>query len=177
MPRINYRLLVALAVSLGLHLLPLINWPSSRPLLPPKPPMIAAELRTTTLSANPVPLMLDAAKIPVQVASNVSPPAPKSIRPGLSKPTNWQAEVKRQLKKMDERGLFYPPEAIAQGLQGEVLILLMIDESGHISAARVEESSGYALLDNAALRAVRALHSLPADAPRETLLPVSFKLH
>lgn len=85
-------------------------------------------------------------------------------------------EIRKQFKKQHDDGLFYPADAIAQGLEGEVLVLMFLDESGRVSAARVEESSGQRLLDDAALRAVRALHSLPAAAPRETLLPVRFRL-
>ena len=66
--------------------------------------------------------------------------------------------------------------AFAQGLEGEVQVLLIINESGTVSAARVEQSSGQAILDEAALRAVRSLRSLPADAPREVVLPVRFRL-
>ena len=84
--------------------------------------------------------------------------------------------AKSILKKMDERGLFYPAEAIAQGLEGETLVLLILDESGKVSAARIEQGSGYRILDDAALQAVRSLHSLPANTPRETLLPVRFRL-
>ena len=73
-------------------------------------------------------------------------------------------------------GDFYPPEAIAQGLQGEVLVLLLLDATGNVTAARVEQGSGHALLDAAALRAVRALRSLPADAPRQTVQAVRFRL-
>jgi protein TonB len=54
--------------------------------------------------------------------------------------------------------------------------LLIIDENGEVSAARVEQGSGYRILDDAALRAVRSLRSLPANTPRETLLPVRFRL-
>ena len=176
MPRNDYRLLVALALSLILHLLPFLSQlPSSAP-APQKPRPIAAELRSATPPAQPLPLMIDETKIPTPVKNTTKPHPPKIVQPGPSKRQNWQAEVKRQWQKMDERGLFYPAEAIAQGLQGEVLILLMLDESGQVSAARVEASSGYPVLDNAALRAVRALRSLPADAPRETVLPVRFRL-
>ena len=77
---------------------------------------------------------------------------------------------------MHGKGLFYPAEAIKNGLQGEALVLLILDRDGHVTAARIEQSSGFRILDEAALQAVRALRSLPADAPRETLLPVSFRL-
>jgi protein TonB len=105
-----------------------------------------------------------------------SPPQITQQGPAPTRVNNWQDEVKRQIRKLDERGLFYPPEAITQGLEGETLVLLIINESGEVSAARVEQGSGHRILDDAALRAVRSLRSLPADAPRETLLPVRFRL-
>ena len=74
------------------------------------------------------------------------------------------------------RALPYPPEAVERGLQGEALVLLFLDASGNAIAARLEASSGHALLDDAALRAARTLRSLPDSAPREVLLPVRFRL-
>ena len=75
-----------------------------------------------------------------------------------------------------QRELPYPPEAIERGLQGEALVLLFLDAAGNAIAARIESSSGHGILDDAALRAARALRSLPAGAPREVLLPVRFRL-
>ena len=72
--------------------------------------------------------------------------------------------------------MFYPPEAIERGLEGEALVLLFLDEAGNAIAARIEASSGHAILDAAAVRAARTLKSLPASAPREALLPVRFRL-
>lgn len=114
------------------------------------------------------PLPQAAAPKPVK-----SEPKPDATR---GQPRRWQEEVRKQFRKQDERGLFYPAEAIARGLEGEVLVLLILDEAGHAVAARVEQGSGHPLLDNAALRAARGLRSLPADAPRETLIPVRFRL-
>lgn len=74
------------------------------------------------------------------------------------------------------RELPYPPEAIERGLQGEALVLLFLDASGNAIAARLEASSGHALLDEAAVRAARTLRSLPDSAPREVLFPVRFRL-
>ena len=67
-------------------------------------------------------------------------------------------------------------EAIARGLEGEVQVLLVIDENGQVVATRLEQGSGHAILDEAALRAARSLKSLPADAPRQTVLPIPFRL-
>ena len=54
--------------------------------------------------------------------------------------------------------------------------MLFLDPAGNVIAARLESSSGHALLDDAAVRAARGLRSLPDSAPREALLPVRFRL-
>ena len=71
--------------------------------------------------------------------------------------------------------LFYPPQAVAQGLEGEVILLLMLGEDGRLQSASIARSSGHALLDRAALDAARQLGALPGN-PRQTLFPVNFRL-
>jgi protein TonB len=71
--------------------------------------------------------------------------------------------------------LFYPPEAVARGLEGEVLLLLTLSERGQLVSATIARSSGHALLDQAALDAARRIDSLPGN-PRQILFPVSFRL-
>lgn len=85
-------------------------------------------------------------------------------------------EAARRAGEQIARELFYPPEAIERGLEGEALVLLFLDESGNAIAARIEASSGHALLDAAAVRAARTLRAMPASAPREAVLPVRFRL-
>lgn len=177
MIRTDYRLVAALALSLMLHLAPLLDEIISLAPKPSKPAPMKAELRPPPAIAQ-APL-----EMPEQAARHQAALPKKSVKPQIVQqgpaPTrirNWQDEVKRQLKKMDERGLFYPAAAITQGLEGETLVLLIIDENGEVSAARIEQGSGYRILDDAALRAVRSLRSMPANMPRETLLPVRFRL-
>ena len=71
--------------------------------------------------------------------------------------------------------LFYPPEAVALGLEGEVILLLILSDSGQLVAALIARSSGHALLDRAALDAAQRIGALPGN-PRETLFPVTFRL-
>lgn len=71
---------------------------------------------------------------------------------------------------------FYPPEAIARGLQGEVRLLLILSPAGDVLEARIASSSGHPLLDRAATEAAYALQRLSADGARELILPVIFKL-
>jgi protein TonB len=177
MTRIDYRLVLALALSLILHLAPLLP-----EFISPAPPPARAAPLEAHLRPTPAPVQAPL-MMPEQPALQQSAPAKKSAKPQIVQPgpaptriNDWQNEVKRQIKKLDERGLFYPAEAIAQGLEGETLVLLIINENGEVSGARIEQGSGYRILDEAALRAVRSLHSLPASTPRETLLPVRFRL-
>ena len=177
MIRTDYRLLLALALSLMLHLAPMLRELISFAPPPSKPPPMTAQLRPPS-AAPQAPLIMADQAAPQQAATPPKPSRAQIVQqePAVTHARNWQDEVKRQLKKMDERGLFYPADAIAQGLEGETLVLLITDEGGQVSAARIEQSSGYHILDEAALRAVRSLRSLPADTPRESLLPVRFRL-
>lgn len=174
MTRTNFRLLLALTFSLLLHIAPFIRDFVPQPKKPP-PPTLQASLKPPLPAPPPVPLSLEKpAPAAKAEASKKSVTTNSSKTPAETK--KWLDNVKQQLKKQHERGEFYPAEAIAQGLEGEVLVLMLLDNDGQVAASRVEQSSGYKILDNAALQAVRALRSVPADAPRETLLPVRFRL-
>lgn len=110
-----------------------------------------------------------------------SPPrltrAPDPLRPAAPAGALALAgEAARKAGEQIAKELFYPTEAIERGLEGEALVLLFLDEAGNAIAARIEASSGHAILDVAAVRAARTLKSLPASAPREALVPVRFRL-
>jgi periplasmic protein TonB len=115
--------------------------------------------------------------------SPVAPPPPESAeRDGLraARPGRAEALAPEQLDvalgRLSET-LLYPPEAVRQGLEGEVVVLLELGEDGRIMQAAVAGGSGYALLDEAALRAVQQLGGLgPSLANRAILLPVRFKI-
>jgi periplasmic protein TonB len=179
MTRTEYRLFAALALSLSLHLLPLLPdfdfGQNFRLTVAP----LNAELRPPPATPATPPLSLPEQPKPA------SEPPPKPSRPALSKPAEktrppaaktWPQAVREHFKKLDNAGQFYPADAIARGLEGEVLILLVIQSDGSVGGARVERSSGHPILDAAALKAVRSLQSLPADAPLEIVLPVNFRL-
>jgi len=91
-------------------------------------------------------------------------------------PARLTGDAARKAAEQLQRELLYPREAIERGLQGEALVLLFLDSSGNAIAARLESSSGHALLDDAAVRAARTLRALPDSAPRDVLLPVRFRL-
>lgn len=182
--RNKYRFPLALIASLLLHSLPwLLNQiPPPKPPLPPKPSLtatLAPQALPAPVAPPPPALILPEPPKP-ETRPPPAPPKPEKQKPRenpLNAPKTWNLAIAQQLKSLKDRQEYYPQEAISQGLQGEVLVLVIIDENGNITAARVEESSGHRLLDEAALRNVRTIRSLPADAPRQALLPLRFKLH
>ena len=139
-------------------------------------------------SPAPVPrLMLPQESSPHASAARAAPAAPRLLLapPGGpvvaavqrdNVPRGLAGAAAHSAYSQISRTLLYPREAIEQGLEGEATVLLFLDASGNAIAARLETSSGHALLDDAAVRAARTLRTLPDSAPREALLPVRFRL-
>ncbi|MCX7893827.1 MAG: energy transducer TonB [Burkholderiales bacterium] len=85
-------------------------------------------------------------------------------------------ELNETLGRLSDE-IFYPPEALRRGLEGEVVILVRLGDGGVILDATVASGSGHVLLDEAAVRAVRRLGRLsPSTANRAILLPVRFRI-
>ncbi len=75
----------------------------------------------------------------------------------------------------------YPPLARRRAQEGEVLLRLDLDTQGRVTAAQVLQSSGYPLLDRAALAAGSGWHLLPARINGVAVasyvrIPVQFRL-
>lgn len=154
------RLLAALAVSALLHAallgardLPGLFAPAAQPLLAPalqvrlRPPDVEPLLKNT-------------------LAENAGS---SSAAPG------GRAAAGAARRKLAEH-LFYPPEAIARGLEGEVRLHLKLDPDGNLLETRIVTSSGHPLLDRAAMEAIQTMHRLDGAGVREMILPVIFKL-
>ena len=90
-------------------------------------------------------------------------------------PRSLQGAALRRAQAALSKHLFYPPQAVTMGLEGEVILLLSLTESGQLVSVSVARSSGHAILDQAALDAARNIGALPGN-PRQTLFPVSFRL-
>ena len=59
------------------------------------------------------------------------------------------------LRKQIEMVWIYPSDAIQRGLQGAVQLEMTIERDGHVSKARVIESSGYQTLDDNMLKTIK----------------------
>jgi protein TonB len=182
------RLFFACLLSVCLHLL-LLFAPGGLPPQAPAKARLQATLQpkpdktgaTTTASADllathPLPqAALDAPTNTPPAPAQRSLPATARRTPVRTPPSKLSAAALRRTQAALSKHLFYPPAAVEQGLEGDVVLLLALDERGHILTAEIAKSSGHALLDQAALDAARQIGALPGN-PQQTLLPVSFRL-
>ncbi|MFO1241659.1 MAG: energy transducer TonB [Rickettsiales bacterium] len=92
------------------------------------------------------------------------------------------ARYEQLLSAWIEKHKTYPQQAYASGMQGRVLLRIRIDRAGNVLSKRIEQSSGYSLLDSAVLLAMQEaspVPAVPAAYPGGKLLefriPIDFK--
>jgi len=180
------RLGLSILASLLLHVA--VSWPLNALLKPPVPvpvvmleaillePPVAAEVpepeeEPEISEPEPHPLEAPKAVDPPVPPPLAVPPAP-TIQP---KPPEPQAKLVNPATAEKIKQEYYPREAIARGLEGDVVVLLILKPSGAVTGAMVATSSGHAILDEAALAAAMRITRLPAGLS-QLLLPVQFRL-
>jgi|GEM_PF-692266 len=187
--RVDLVFVVALLLSIVLHLFAStsLSFFLRHESAAAKPPIIRANLEILPPPVQPAPppeVAVEPSAV-AELAQNLRlkpQPPPKAAPPPPSPPppdkplARLAAAAQKQLAAMEQAGNLYPLEAIAEGQEGVVWVRIFFDEAGEVIAARLEEGSGYPLLDAAALRAVRSLTSLPTDGLESVILPVRFRL-
>ncbi len=162
---------LAFALSLALHGSVLLPGMLPKPAAAPTPPPLQALLRPPPAPSPPPaePLLKDTLAETAPPGTATPPPRPERPRP-----TATRQAVRAAQQKLSEH-LFYPPEAVARGLEGEVRLLVTLDAGGGVADVQIAASSGQPLLDNAAIRAAWAMGRAEAGV-RELILPVVFRL-
>jgi protein TonB len=105
----------------------------------------------------------------------VDVPVDTTITPAVAAPTDASLQVTRRVEPS------YPPASRRAGEQGTVVFSVLVDPSGHPQEIRVQTSSGYERLDQAAMEAIRRWLFNPAvrDSQRVaawTSVRVKFRL-
>ena len=169
------RLFLALALSLALHgslfladafkrqpdaplrsaLQAVLRPPPEREALPPDP------MLKNTLEAEKT-----------QPATQPLPPV-KTPQAGRR---NVEQRAVRVAQKKLSKHLYYPPEAVSRGIEGDVHLLLTLAYGGRIVDVHIAASSGHPILDNAAVKAAYAMGAVGETGARELILPVIFRL-
>lgn len=168
----NRRLLLALAASLALHLALLgLGLPQGK-VSPRNTASISARLLPSATVRPQEALLKDTLAEQDAAKAEQAPAKPAAGKGRRPAPRTPEAAAQHKLSRV----LFYPPEAVARGIEGEVRLLLTLDGDGAIRDAQVAAGSGYRILDEAAVKAAFAMGSLPEAGAREVILPVVFRL-
>ena len=120
--------------------------------------------------------VVDAPPAPANAATVAAPAAPGSAGEFRGLPLDKAADY-----ATPPMPPAYPPAAIANNEQGEVILRVLIDAQGAVTELIVHQSSGFQRLDRAALMAVREWRFIPARAgllsrPAWVEVPVRFEL-
>jgi len=172
----SFQLLPALAVSILLHAAVLWWNVVAFDFRPPPTPPLQASLQPPS---RPVPASDDPLLKNTLSSSDPSPAAATPPpRPTAATATS-RAVARRQIEAAQRKlsqHLYYPPEAIARGIEGEVRLLLRLADDGSIVEVQVAAGSGHAILDQAAVKAAYAMGRANWAQSRELILPVIFRL-
>lgn len=165
-------LILALALSLALHGGLLFSDAIERLLAAPPRPALQASLRLPPKpEAVPAePLLKNT--LDNEAAAQIAKP---SSRAPVGRKVSAKSEIRAAQKKISQH-IYYPPEAVARGIEGEVRLLLKLAADGSIADVQIAAGSGHPVLDNAAIKAAYAMGGLEGGAARELLLPVIFRL-
>lgn len=119
---------------------------------------------------------------PVASLSHDTAPAAQPQHVATAPPTSdtdrGTEELGAKLQQALARYFHYPPLAQRRGWQGEVLLAFRLESDGRIRDAHVARSSGYTMLDRAALASLQQLGGIATPLPntRHMELPVIYRL-
>lgn len=149
------------------------------PLVPPEP----TDIQSGRVDPVPLPREIDDRVDTEDRAPQVDPRRePVTTTVVIDKPGSGPLIVEPQL---DGRYPFtepeYPVSEIRQGHEGTVLLALQILPNGRVGAVRIDQSSGYAKLDDAAAKEARKWRMKPgssdgAATPMWKKVPIKFQL-
>jgi protein TonB len=156
---------------------PLAPPPAPRPAVVRKPPPeIKPEAPVEALVAeNYVPA--EALPAEAETAAPQTGPARRSEAAGSSEVSDYVRRNYDYIQRRIRDALRYPALARREGIQGAVQVAFIIHTDGSLSSLKLRKSSGYEVLDQAALEAVRK--AAPFRKPPEEaklVLPVTFTL-
>lgn len=147
------------------------------------------EVRTSGVSRRIVARHPQVARVaePAHPAHPAHPESARPARPAVAaraggRGTSAAQFLRTSLLRLLGEHFTYPWIARRRGWEGEVRLALRVGAAGRVSDLRVVKTSGYAILDRAALRSARRIHAVP-DAARwlhgrhlDIVVPVEYRL-
>ena len=189
-------LLYSIMISIVVHSILMLTLPGLRPpdfgtttgdtisieipdeiVIPPPPEKIHKPV-ATPVEAAPEEAVGEEGRSAETASGETIPIVPPSIE---EQPTFTPYEVAPKLIKGSVK-LKYPNFLKKAGIQGTVVLWLLIDESGRVRKVQINRSSGNKALDDSAVQAYQSARFTPAmsrDRPVKVWVqyPVQFKLH
>lgn len=164
---------------------PAVTMPPPRKKPPPSSPRAAPAATANVPPVHPVASLPRPAVQPVASAStdkqaSSAAPSPEIVAAAPER-TDTGQHLRDTLLKLVTARLHYPPIARRRGWQGTVVLQLRIEPDGLVSRLSVDASSGYPVLDRAAMECLR-LASIPQPErwlhgrAVELLVPVEYRL-
>jgi protein TonB len=118
--------------------------------------------------------------VPVQGAVALAPTSRFVPPPPAAPPRAASAPVRFNPATANDGGSYPPPSypgiALRNRHQGTVQIFILVDPSGRILDSKVQKSSGYPSLDDAALDVVKTRWRFPAGQARSYVWPCVFEM-
>lgn len=106
-----------------------------------------------------------------------SPAASTGGGPTLTPEARWRQEHFSAIKEAIRKNMVYPAVARRNGWQGRVLVSFVICLDGRVDEIRIEESSGFSLLDKNAVTIIKQSAPFPSPPVRATLIvPIDYSL-
>lgn len=151
-----------------------------RDFTPKKKKVVPPKKQSQPQQPTPVKPTLEKEHQEVKTSARQSNPSAEAVqtRQAASTPVAIQAQPISQRQIKPE----YPSLAKKRGWQGVVVLEVQVSERGWVKAIHIEQSSGYQMLDKAAVRAVKRWRFQPGTedgVPVESsvTIPVRFQLH
>lgn len=109
----------------------------------------------------------------------VAAPAAEEKEPGASLDTTLEVPATVNISSRNINPPRYPPAALVERMEGEVILIVSVDSNGTPVGVDVERSSGHALLDQTALDAASKWRYQPGMAEGKAVqgqvrIPVRF---
>jgi len=144
------------------------------PVIQPSPQPVAVRLPLT--ASMPAEDKLSTGTLP---ATKPQAMTPQPLNAGRTGPPPQAAVVAPTYMKNPRPT--YPPLARQRGWQGDVLLRVFVNTAGHVTAVRLEQSSGHRVLDRSAMKQIRNWRFRPASRGAakidgEVTVPVHFRL-
>ncbi len=157
------------------------------PPVPTAEPLVLQKPALTEPAPAPIPAVAPAAAAPVAHAVAKSRPAARAhsstasagSASGTGSGNGARVSAKPNYRRNPPPA--YPAAARQRGEQGLVVLMVRVNACGRVDSLRLSNSSGHALLDSAALAAVRRWQFYPATAAgvpvaSSVVVPVRFRL-